>query len=270
MSRFSAACALLLGLVLNLSAGFAWEGQGGSSGASSEATSGLSGVGAAQGLRVVSDISTNKAWVSASFITLTDGTSALTYPSVSVTVDVGASVGANGPDAGSGVDVSDSWVAVWGIGKEDGTFAALASASFTSPTMPTGYTYKLLISALRNNSSSNFFKMHQTGKRVLYEDRTAVGVSAKILTAGTATSLTDVDYSAWAPPGSLGALLYFDGHEAGLYDKRTGGVSSFAYNSAAGQVSVTVGEVPLDANRVFQYKTDGSAMNIYPAGFVMP
>lgn len=60
------------------------------------------------------------------------------------------SSGANGLDKGSRAIYT--WYNLWLIGKTDGTIAGLWSLSPTSPTMPTGYTYKAWIGAVFSTS----------------------------------------------------------------------------------------------------------------------
>lgn len=78
---------------------------------------------------------------------------------VNLTADIAAS-GANGLDIGS--EAADTWYYLWVI-YNGTTVASLISASSTAPTMPTGYTFKGLVGAVRNNASSNFLGMKQVG-----------------------------------------------------------------------------------------------------------
>jgi hypothetical protein len=111
------------------------------------------------------------------------------FESLSETLNI-ASSGANGLDTGA--EAGNTWYHVWAIGKEDGTLDGLLSTSSTAPTMPSGYTYKGYIGAIRNNGSSNFVDFRQVGFRV-----SAAELSA--LSSGTATSPTSVDLSALVP-----------------------------------------------------------------------
>jgi hypothetical protein len=69
--------------------------------------------------------------------------------------------GANGLDTGA--EAASTWYAVWAIGKTDGTTAGLLSVSFSAPTMPTGYTLKRLVGAVRNDASSNLIEFWTAG-----------------------------------------------------------------------------------------------------------
>jgi len=106
--------------------------------------------------------------------------------SVSVTVDITAS-GANGLDTGA--EASSTWYYGWVIAKADGTTAGLLSASSSAPTMPSGYTYKALVSALYNNVSSNFNAYRQFGRRVFYEARQQTPIFAQTNTTEASASV---------------------------------------------------------------------------------
>ena len=82
---------------------------------------------------------------------------------LSVTADITAS-GANGLDTGS--EAASTWYHIWAIAKSDGTKATLLSTSATSPTMPSGYTFKAYLGAVYNNSSSNFYVLFQMNNKV--------------------------------------------------------------------------------------------------------
>jgi hypothetical protein len=115
---------------------------------------------------------------------------------VSLTVDFGAAVGANGPDVG-GAQSASAFSRVWVIGKPDGTIASLGSASATTPTLPTGYTFKALVSTLRSNGSTQFLKIRQRGNRVFYE------APQLVLTGGAASVETSVSVASFVPAEAL-------------------------------------------------------------------
>jgi hypothetical protein len=72
-----------------------------------------------------------------------------------------ATVGADGLDAGS--LTATATFHAFAIGKTDGTTARLLSASPTSPTMPSGYTYKRRTASLKTTVSSQIITHLQTG-----------------------------------------------------------------------------------------------------------
>lgn len=118
--------------------------------------------------------------------------------SVSVTADITVS-GANGLDTGS--ENSSTWYYVWVIAKPDGTVASLLSTSSSAPTMPSGYTFKALVSAVRNNGSSNFIASRQFGSVIWFEGK------QNVLSAGAATIETPVATSGFVPPIASEVLL---------------------------------------------------------------
>jgi hypothetical protein len=83
--------------------------------------------------------------------------------SVSLSANIAVS-GANGLDAGA--EASDTWYSIWVIyNPATATLAALLSTSATSPTLPSGYTYKARVGWVRNDGSA-FRQFVQKGNRV--------------------------------------------------------------------------------------------------------
>lgn len=111
--------------------------------------------------------------------------------SVNVSPAITAS-GANGLDTGA--EGASTWYYVWVIAKQDGTIAGLLSTSATNPTMPTGYLYKVLVSAVYNSSGSNFVAYRQFGNKVWYEARQLA------LNNGNSTTEVAVSVSTLIPP----------------------------------------------------------------------
>ena len=91
--------------------------------------------------------------VAADAVILTDGTN---YRNVapSSTINLGTNGGVNALDTGT--IASATWYYIWVIAQTaiGGTVACLASTSSTAPTMPSGYTYKARIGAVRTASGS--------------------------------------------------------------------------------------------------------------------
>lgn len=80
-------------------------------------------------------------------------------------VDISSSGGPNLLDTGSAAN--DTWYYIWLI--YDGTtVAGLFSTSKTSPVLPTGYSYKALIGAIRR-TTADFIEIYQIGRRVWIE-----------------------------------------------------------------------------------------------------
>lgn len=127
----------------------------------------------------------------------------LRLDSFSKTLDITAS-GANGLDTGA--EASDTWYHIWAIAKSDGTQASLLSTSATTPTMPSGYTYKGYLGAERNNGSSNFWKIAQRGATCDVEVQ-AVFTSTTGQTSYTSQSLANfVPSTAVAAKGTAGPV----------------------------------------------------------------
>lgn len=119
------------------------------------------------------------------------------FTALNETLSIAAS-GANGLDTGA--EASNTWYHFWAIGKEDGTLDGLLSLSATAPTMPSGYTYKGYLGAVRNDGSSNFIDFAQVGNRVAF-----AGVN--VLAAGTATAATSVSLASAVPPTAKAVVL---------------------------------------------------------------
>lgn len=127
--------------------------------------------------------------------------------SVNLTADITAS-GVNGLDTGS--EAADTWYYIWVI-YNGTTVASLISTSSTSPTMPSGYTYKGLVGAVRNNGSSNFLSFFQYGKEAYLETAAYDRTGALTVAAGaTPTTLT-------VPPNTWARFLAFNASSAGSY-----------------------------------------------------
>jgi hypothetical protein len=108
------------------------------------------------------------------------------------TID-GATVGANGLDAGS--LANNTWYHVFAIGKADGTTALLASTSVGSPAMPSGYTLKRRIGSFRVNGSAQILAFTQNGDEFLWStpvldmNATAPPTTAALLTLTVPTGV---------------------------------------------------------------------------------
>lgn len=116
-------------------------------------------------LKVVRD-SVTQVTVTADILYLQSSSNlAVQFSSVSEAIAITTS-GASGLD--TGVE-AEAWYYIWIIAKSsDGTINGLLSASSSSPTMPSGYDQKTLVSAVRNNSSSDFVDFIQYGDVYTY------------------------------------------------------------------------------------------------------
>lgn len=111
--------------------------------------------------------------------------------SVNLTIDITAS-GANGLDTGA--EAGNTWYYVWVIAQAGGTVAGLISTSSTAPTMPAGYTFKALVTATRNDGSSNFISFKQRGFVIHYD------LKQNVLTGGSASTETSITITSFVPP----------------------------------------------------------------------
>lgn len=131
--------------------------------------------------------------------------------SVNLTADITAS-GANGLDTGS--EASSTWYYLWTIyNPETDTVASLLSTSATSPTMPSGYTFKGLVGAVYNDSGSDFDDFFQEGNDFRMESTTLVaGLSD--------TPQTSIDLSTVIPPIARKVSGYTFCHDNGSSSSR--------------------------------------------------
>lgn len=135
-----------------------------------------------------------------SAVLLDSGNNAVRHTSVSVAANITSS-GAAGLDTGT--EASSTWYYVWLISNST-TISALLSTSASSPTMPSGYTFKKLVGAVKNDSSSNFNKFRQNGNVVIYATIES-GLTKSDTGAGVAQ--TDQSLSASLPSISQTAIF---------------------------------------------------------------
>jgi hypothetical protein len=119
---------------------------------------------------------------------------------LSVTAALSSS-GANGLD--TGVEAISTWYNVFIIWNGS-VAAALLSTSATSPTMPSGYTQKVRVGAVRNDASSNLWRTLQYGRRAHITIGTNPTASPE-MASGTTGSIsvptwTAVSVSNFVPP----------------------------------------------------------------------
>lgn len=130
--------------------------------------------------------------ITADFLVLRNPTTGQTrlFSSVNVTANITLS-GAGGLDTGT--EAASTWYYVYVIAKDDGTLSALLSTSATAPTMPSGYTMRALVSAVRNDGSSNFLNYYQHGALVYLTPR------QQVVTGGAANFETSVSVASFVP-----------------------------------------------------------------------
>jgi hypothetical protein len=153
---------------------------------------------------------------------------------VSLTIATTTS-GANGLDTGSAA--YSTWYSVWVI-YNGSTVAGLLSTSATSPTLPTGYTYKARVGWIRTQSATNYYPLSfiQYGRRVQYKVASGSNVTAlPSMASGSAGSLTtptwvSVSVSNYVP--TTAAAIF------GSYAQTSGG-AMVAPNNSYGAISST-------------------------------
>ena len=199
---------------------------------------------------------------------------------VNLTIDLTAS-GANGLDTGS--EASGTIYAYWVIyNPTTNIVAGLVSVSFTSPTMPSGYTYKRLVSFARNDGSSNLLIFYQLNDFMLFD---APEDDTQVITTGTDATFTDVDCSNFAgdtllAKAALIGIEAFTTTDGSSYYCRFRPNGSSATNGKLvarlrkdvgggnyGQYQAAEAWVVLDSSLIFEYKaTSGLTINAWLHG----
>lgn len=188
-----------------------------------------------------------------------------------------AGTGANGLDTGS--LANNTWYYLYIISNGT-TTAGLASTSATSPTMPSGYTYKYRVGAIRTGGSATFIRLRQVGNRAQY-----VVVSGSVtptyprMANGTATQWTAIDVGSYVP--TTARVIYLIAH---VQDLDVLGVSAnnqtdtafdaavnppiFHARSAASNIrnSIPVSMV-LESTNIY-WESDGTGSEIFCYGWV--
>jgi hypothetical protein len=117
------------------------------------------------------------------------------------TLDITTS-GVNGLDTGS--EAGNTWYYVYLIWNPTTALVnGLLSASYTSPTLPSGYTQKRLIGAVRNDGSSNFKQFKQVNNDVYFD-----GGRAYLINGGNTggTTFVGLDTTSYVPTAVAGVI----------------------------------------------------------------
>jgi hypothetical protein len=159
--------------------------------------------------------------VTADFVTTSDGTASLTTP-VSATCNLGTNGAVNALDAGS--IAVNTWYAMWVIAKADGTTGTLASTSFTSPTLPTDYTFKARVGAVQTiNGSATLYGTWQLGRQAQYVNGLAQTTTAPQIATGsqvtfstTSPTLANISVVRFVPPTANKIFItIYNGYQGG-------------------------------------------------------
>jgi hypothetical protein len=172
------------------------------------------------------------------------------------------------------------------IRKPDGTTAGLISASTTSPTLPSGYTYKARVGWIRTDGTGNKYPLSfiQFGRRVRYKLAAGSNLTAwPQMAAGasgspTTPTWTSVAWANYAPPTSAAIEILAGTTTSG------GGGTNYALvhsNNAAGNNTSTTasplieavgidtggsgfvgrvrGDIPIESSNIYWASTGASA-----------
>lgn len=100
-----------------------------------------------------------------------------------------------------------AWLNIWAI--DNGAApAGLVSTSATAPTLPSGYTYKCRLGAMRVDGSGNLLRTTQLGSRVQYLTNTALPTITQ--TAPGTGSYASVSISTFVPPTATQLFFVID------------------------------------------------------------
>ena len=123
--------------------------------------------------------------VAADFVVTSDGTN---YQSTAVSSTI--NLGTTGADAlDTGTIAIDTWYAIWVVAKSDGTTKCVASTSASSPTMPSGYTYKARVGWVKTiHGSATLYGTYQVGRRAQYIVGLAQTTTAVVIGTTSGTS----------------------------------------------------------------------------------
>lgn len=209
--------------------------------------------------------------VTATQITLTNGsiTRVLNSPSLSIALTTS---GANGLDTGS--EASNTWYYVYAIyNPSTATAAGLLSASSTSPTLPSGYTFYRRIGAVRNNASSNLYRTLQKGSTVVYTIGTNPTATLTMISGSSGSistpTWTAVSTTSYVPPTAISIYITVFGQTGsvsnGVMAAPSNGYGSYSDSSNAPPIVIAEGtggtSVPNVVNGTFLLESS----NIYYA-----
>lgn len=244
---------------------YTWTGTHDYSGATVTGISANSPTGIYKGLRVLR-ATASTVDIDIDELIVSDGTDNSLLKNVNLTVDITSS-GADGLDTGA--EGSSRWYYLWVV-YNDTTVAGLLSESSSSPTVPTGYDKKALVSAVYNDASSDFIDFDQYGDMYYYDTwRTAASGSPSSSTAITMTAyvpsaLSEVAFGALE--GATNAVPVLSNKTAGAHTT-TNKLNTFEnyMNETAGAISWCLNI--LTANTLYWLVGGGGTAYVYVAGF---
>lgn len=236
----------------------------------------------------------NKSAVEATTITVTadaldvEGTNGSIYRLNDVDEDILITdSGTNGLDTGA--EAGNTTYAIWVIfNLNTNTVSAIFSTSFSTPTMPSGYTFKRLVGYVRNDSGSDFIPFYQHNEVLLFDDPDDDTV---ILSGGVDVAFTDIDTSSVGGDSTItrfGIVIWLMEHSAAADNqsqayvrpnnssgagKRLGRIRKVAASNFYGMYTSGEFKIKLDSNLIFEYrKTDnvaGSQIGMELSGVIL-
>lgn len=203
----------------------------------------------ASGLKVQVTSDTNTT-ITANQIALSNG-SGLVYIANSVNISNNITTsGAGGLDTGS--ETADTWYSVWVV-YNGTTVSSLLSTSSTSPTMPSGYTYKARVAWIRNNASSNLYRTLQHGNETVYVCGTNP-VSKIIMASGNSGGIVPVSISSYVPPTAYKIQIVYTHNnfsDTMIMPNNTGWGASYFIYGVSGNINSQVVEMVLESSDIY-------------------
>lgn len=183
--------------------------------------------------------------VTADVVTVSDtSNNTFVLNSISVSPNISTS-GVNGLDTGS--VAANTWYYIWVVFNPSAAASAtnpgvVFSVSSTSPTMPSGYTYKMRIGAQRTDASSLFYRVKQVNNQASYVVTSSTNTAAlPLLAYGAAGSVTTptwvaINCSTYTP--STATHVHF-------FSRALSGYNILAPNNSYGAYNWTTNPAPI-------------------------
>ena len=179
-----------------------------------------------------------------------------------------ANTGAGGMDTGS--LPTSGFVAIYAIYGTNGTSILGVNAStssgmiYSGVNMPSGYTYSCLLGIWPTNSTPKMIVGILSGR--------SMGIaSVKVVSGGTATSVTSVSLSSCVPPGAkwwTGLITNASATNGNSLTVQPDTTGCYAYNSGAYQYcGIMIPPIPITVSQTCYYSTGGYSTNLYIIGY---
>lgn len=204
-------------------------------------------------------------------VTVTNGSLYTSLYNVSIAIDC-ATVGANGLDTGS--LAASTWYYLYVIYNGSNT-AGLASLSATTPTMPSGYTFKRLIGAGVTGVDGKFLYGQQNGNEFMYE-----AGNAFVSEVTVKQTWTLADASLFIPPltqrGFFNFQMSYNGTTANVLAARKYGSTGVGVEILSTNANSTRGAnsswLTTDTSRRLQLNTTyaPTKLSVYVVGYRLP